>query len=130
MIGKSQLNDYPASIKRADLPLKKVTLDIFSSSIEGYNYGAVFTDDRSEYRWEYDLKTKDELIDVCERWYAEMNELRQKYQLMVVMRDNAEENISLEIKSFFTSKKNDLISRESIVKQRSKYLFQHSEHTV
>ncbi len=87
MIGKSQLNDYPASIKRADLPLKKVTIDIFSSSvnsIEGYNYGAVFTDDCSEYRWEYGLKTKDELIDVCERWYAEMNDLRHKYQLMVV----------------------------------------------
>ena len=33
MIGKSQLNDYPESIMRADLPLKKVTFDIFSSSV-------------------------------------------------------------------------------------------------
>ena len=52
MIGKSQLNDYPESIMRADLPLKKVTFDIFSSSvtsIEGYDYAAVITDDRTEY---------------------------------------------------------------------------------
>ena len=52
MIGKSQVNDYPESIMRADLPLKKVTFDIFSSSvtsIEGYDYAAVITDDCTEY---------------------------------------------------------------------------------
>jgi hypothetical protein len=107
MIGKSQLNDYPASIERADLPLKKVNFDIFSSSvtsIEGYNYAAVLTDDCSEFRWEYGLKTKDEMIDIAERWYAEIADLRQKYQLIVVMRDNAGENVSRKINTFFTSK--------------------------
>jgi hypothetical protein len=107
MIGKSQLNDYPASIERADLPLKKVNFDVFTSSvtsIEGHNYAAVLTDDCSEYRWEYGMKTKDEMIDVSERWYAEIADLREKYQLMVVMRDNAGENTSLKIKAFFTGK--------------------------
>jgi hypothetical protein len=57
MIGKSQLNDYSEQIPRADLPLKKVTFDLITSkipSIEGYNYGAVSTDDCSE----YGLKTR------------------------------------------------------------------------
>ena len=107
MIGKSQLNNYPDSIPRADLPLKKVTFDLITSkitSIEGYNYGAILTDDCSEYRWEYGLKTKDDMIDVAQQWYAEIAELRQKYQLLVVLRDNAGENSSKEIKDFFTSK--------------------------
>ena len=107
MIGKSQLNNYPDSIPRADLPLKKVTFDLITSkitSIEGYNYGAVLTNDCSEYRWEYGLKTKDDMIDVAQQWYAEIAELRQKYQLLVVLRDNAGENSSKEIKDFFTSK--------------------------
>ena len=97
MIGKSQLNDYPESLPRADVPLKRVTFDIFSSkvtSIEGYNYSAVMTDDCSEYRWMYGLKTKDEMYDVAEQWYAEIADLRQKYELFVVMRDNAGENVS------------------------------------
>jgi hypothetical protein len=38
--------------------------------------------------------------DVTDQWFAEMGDLRLKYQL----RDNAGENISREIKAFFTSK--------------------------
>ncbi len=44
MIGKSQLNDKPESIKQAEKPLAKVNLDLISSSvtsIAGYNYCAV-----------------------------------------------------------------------------------------
>jgi hypothetical protein len=70
MIGKSQLNDKPESIKWAENPLAKLNFDLISSSftsIEGYNYCAVLTDDCSEYRWAYGLKTKDELIDEVER---------------------------------------------------------------
>ena len=33
MIGKSQLNDYPDSTTRADLPLKKVYFDLISSRL-------------------------------------------------------------------------------------------------
>ena len=100
MIGKSQLNDKPESIKRAEKPLAKVNFDLISSSvtsIEGYNYCAGFTDDCSEYRWAYGLKTKDELIDVVKQWYAEIADLREKYQMLVVMRDFAGENMSHEI---------------------------------
>ena len=70
MIGKAQLNDYPESIMRADLPLKKVTFDNFSSSVtssEGSTYAAVITDDCTENLWIYGLKTKDEMIDVDEQ---------------------------------------------------------------
>jgi hypothetical protein len=107
MIGKSQLNDKPESIKRAEKPLAKVNFDLISSSvtsIEGYNYCAVFTDDCSEYRWAYGLKTKDELVDAVKQWYAEIADLREKYQLLVVMRDFAGENMSQEIQDFFTDK--------------------------
>ncbi len=65
---------------------------------------AVLTDDRSEYRWAYGLKTKDELIDVVKQLCAEIADLREKYQLLVVMRDFAGENMSHEIQEFFTDK--------------------------
>ncbi len=82
MIGKSQLNDYPETIMRANLPLKKATFDIFSpsvTSIEGYDYAAVITDECTEYRWTYGLKTKDEMIDKAEQWFAEIADLRQNF---------------------------------------------------
>jgi hypothetical protein len=53
MMGKSQQNDKPESVKRAETPLAKVNADLISSSvtsIEGYNYSAVFTDDCSVHR--------------------------------------------------------------------------------
>ncbi len=52
-MGKSQQNDKPESVKRAETPLAKVNADLISSSvtsIEGYNYSAVFTDDCSVHR--------------------------------------------------------------------------------
>ncbi len=107
MIGKSQLNDKPESIKRAEKPLAKVNFDLISSSvtsIEEYNYCAVLTDDCSEYRWAYGLKTKDQIIDAVKQWYAEIADLRGKYQLLVVMRDFAGENMFHEIQEFFTNK--------------------------
>ena len=73
-------------------------------SIEGYSYAAILTDDCSGYRWEYVLKTKDEMLDAAKQWYADIAELRQKYTLMVVMRDNAGENTSKAINDFFTEK--------------------------
>ncbi len=80
--------------------LQRWTFDLIASSvtsIEGYNYCAVFTDDCSDYRWAYGLKTKDELIDVVKQWYAEIADLREKYQLLVVMRDFAGKNMCHEI---------------------------------
>jgi hypothetical protein len=47
------------------------------------------------------LKTKDEMIDVAKQWYAEIADLRQKYELLVVMKDNAGKIISHTIKAFF-----------------------------
>jgi hypothetical protein len=96
IIGKSQLNDKPESIKRAEKPLAKVNFKLISSSvtsIEGYNYCAVLTDDCSECRWAYGLKTKEELLDAVKQWYAEIADLLEKYQLLVVMRDFAGEKL-------------------------------------
>ncbi len=64
----------------------------------------MLTDDCSEYQWAYGLKTKDELIDAVKQWYAEIADLREKYQLLVVimMRNFAGENMSHEIQEFFT----------------------------
>ena len=65
MIGKSTLEDYPDLIEPANQPLARVNMDLYSSSvtsIEGYNYALLFTDSFSEYRWQYGLKTKDEVL--------------------------------------------------------------------
>ncbi len=48
--------------------------------------------------------TLSSLIDVVKQWYAEIADLREKYQLLVVMRDFAGENMFHEIQAFFTDK--------------------------
>ena len=64
------------------MPLGKVNFDVIVSSItsiEGYNYAALFADDNTGYRWLYGMKTRDEIVDVAKRWMAEIADLRAKY---------------------------------------------------
>ena len=106
MIGKSCRQDVPGPAKRADRPLGKVTFDLIIStitSVEGYNAAALFVDDHTGRRWLYGCKTKDEALEASKRWMAEISDLRAKYPLLVVMRDNAGENKSKEICDYFTS---------------------------
>ena len=106
MIGKSTLEDYPALKVRADKPLKQINADSFSSSvpsIEGYNHAAIFVDCNSGFRWIYGMKSKDDMLKVTKKWYSDIAELRQKYSLVVFMRDNAGENKSQEIIDFIES---------------------------
>ena len=106
MIGKSTRQDVPGPAKRATRPLEKVTFDLIIStvtSVEGYNAAALWVDDCSGFKWLYGLKTKDEVLGAAKRWMAETANLREKYPLFVVMRDNAGENKSKEISDYFTS---------------------------
>ena len=50
------------------------------------------------------MKAKDYLIDAVKQWYEEIEDLREKYQLLVIMRDFDGENMSHEIQEFFTDK--------------------------
>ena len=107
MIGKSTKQDTPGPIKRATKPFEKVTFDLIISSvtsIEGFNAAALYVDDASAFKWLYGLKSKDEALNAAQRWMAETSQLREKYPLYVVMRDNAGENKSKEISEYFTSK--------------------------
>jgi hypothetical protein len=75
----------------------RVNMHMYSSSItsiEGFKHAVVFTDNNEEHRWQYGMKTKDETISVCKRWFAEITELRATYPLLVVMRDSSGENTS------------------------------------
>ena len=86
--------------KRATRPFEKVTFDLIIStvtSVEGYTAAAPWVDDCSGFKWLYGLKTKDEVVGAAKRWMAETADLREKYPLFVVMRDNAGENKSEEI---------------------------------
>ena len=106
MIGKSTRQDVPGPAKRATRPFEKVTFDLIIStvtSVEGYNAAALWVDDCSGFKWLYGLKTKDEVLGAAKRWMAETANLREKYPLFVVMRDNAGENKSKEISDYFTS---------------------------
>ena len=47
------------------------------------------------------MKTKDQMINVVKRWYSDISYLRTKHRLVVVVRDNACENKSQEVKEFF-----------------------------
>jgi transposase InsO family protein len=50
------------------------------------------------------MKTKDQIINVVKRLYIDIADLRAMDRLVVVVRDNASENKSQEIKEFFESK--------------------------
>jgi hypothetical protein len=54
-------------------------------------------------RWLYGMKTKDDMLKVIKIWFSAIAEIRQKHNLVVVMRDNAEENKSHEIMGFIQS---------------------------
>ncbi len=113
MIGKSQFNDKPETIKRAEKPLAQVNFDLISSSvtlIEGYNYCAVLTDDCSECWWAYGLKTKDELIDVVKQWYAEIADLGEKLQLLVVWKTLQVKTCPMRFKNSSPTKVSNAIS--------------------
>ncbi len=106
MIGKSTLENFPKLRSRADKPLKQVNIDSFSSSvvsIEGYSHAVVIMDCLSGYRWLYGMKTKDDMLKVIKKWYSDIADIRQKHDLVVVMRDNAGENKSHEIMEFIQS---------------------------
>jgi hypothetical protein len=70
MVGKAQLQPYPGSKEHAKRPLEGVYMDIMTSSItsiEGYDYALIITDDASMYRWAYGLKTKDEANSIVRK---------------------------------------------------------------
>ncbi len=65
VLRKSTLENYPELREPATHPLSRVNMDLYTSSvisIEGYNHAVVFTDSHGEYRWQYSLKTKDEVL--------------------------------------------------------------------
>ena len=73
MIGKSTLENYPGSKEPDPRPMALVHMDIVSSSvslIEGYNYALIITDSCSEHRWQYRMKTRDEVLAISKRWVA------------------------------------------------------------
>ena len=43
------------------------------------------------------MKTKDDMLKVTKKWYSDIADIREKHDLVVVMRDNAGENISQKI---------------------------------
>jgi hypothetical protein len=106
MIGKSTLEDLPKLKDHAKEPLHQVNMDIFLSSvqsIEGHNYTVVLVDCNTGYRWLYGMKLKSDMLKVVRKWYSDIDNLRQKHKLLVVMRDNAGENKSQEVVDFFES---------------------------
>ena len=99
MLGKAHLEDFPQRRKKVVPPLYQINMDSFSSSvksIEGFFHAVVIVDSHSGYRWIYGMKTKDEMINVVKRWYSDIADLRAKHKLVIVMRDNTDENKSAE----------------------------------
>ena len=100
------MQNVPGPAKRATRSLGNVNFDLIVSTIlsfEGYFYTALFVDDHTANKWLYRLKTMDEALDTAKRWMAEIADLRKKYPLLVVMRENTKENGSKAICNYFTS---------------------------
>ena len=103
VIGKATKQENYGSIPHASRQLGKVNFDFIVSSIvsiERYSYGALYVDDNTLLRWLYRMKTRDEVVDVAKRRMAEIANLCEIHQLRVVMRDNAGENKSNELKDY------------------------------
>ena len=49
------------------------------------------------------MKTKNDMLKATKKWYSDIADLRQKYTMVVFMRDNAGKNKSLEIIDFIES---------------------------
>ncbi len=49
------------------------------------------------------MKTKDEILDMAKKWFAEIADVRIHYPLTMVVRDNSKENTSKDLNDFFTS---------------------------
>ncbi len=65
MVGKSTVENYPELLEPASQPHERVNMDLYTSSVtslEGYNHAMVFNDSYGGCRWQYDLKTKDEVL--------------------------------------------------------------------
>ena len=107
MIGKSTLENYPGSKEPDPRPMALVHMDVYSSSvtsIEGYNHALIITDSCSEHRWQYGMKTKDEVLAMSKRWVAETADIQKDHPILVVVRDNAGENTSKELNDYFTER--------------------------
>jgi hypothetical protein len=76
---------------------------IMLSLIAGYVHTVVIVDEFSGYRWLYCMKNKDKMVNVVKKWYSNIADLRQNYEVMCVMRDNAGENLSNKIAEFLNS---------------------------
>ena len=106
MVGKAKLQPYPKSKDHAVRPLERVYIDMMSSavtSIEGYDYALIITDDASMFRWVYGLKTKDEADAAVRKWVGDVVEIRIRNPLQIVIRDNAGELKSKQLKEFIES---------------------------
>jgi transposase InsO family protein len=69
-------------------------MDIMTSSItsiEGYDYALIITDDTSMYRWAYGLKTINEANAMVRKWIADIADVRDRHKMEVLIRDNASE---------------------------------------
>ena len=72
--------ELPERLEPASRPLERVNKDIYLSSItsiEGYNHAVIFCDSYGEYKWQYGMKTKDDVLGVCKIWFAEKDVRRE-----------------------------------------------------
>ena len=50
-------------------------------SVEGCNYALVISDSFSEHRWQYGMKTRDEVLAMSKRWVAETADIQKDYPI-------------------------------------------------
>ena len=106
MLGKARLQPYPKTKEHAKRPLERVYMDIMSSSvtsIEGYNYALVITDDAYMYQLVYGLKKKSDADDAARKWVCDIVEIRARHLLQIVIRNNAGELKSQALKDYIES---------------------------
>ena len=69
-------------------------------SLEGYHNALLLVDKATRFRLVYGLKTTDETFNVIRRWWADISRIRALHPLRGLMRDNANENQSADLRKF------------------------------
>ena len=100
----AQWLNRPGQLPKKTRQMGQVHWDVVTctvSSFEGYKYSVIYVDSATRFQWSYGLKKKSEIPIVNERWWADRADVRQRHQLITVMRDCAAENHSAKIDKFY-----------------------------
>jgi hypothetical protein len=86
------LQPDPKRNDRATCPLERVHIDLLTggvTSLEGYDYAMVVTNDTTMHQWVHGLKTKDDSSAMIRKSVCNISYIRDRHLIKIILRDNS-----------------------------------------